>query len=133
MSEAFEITVVLPAPPQRVYAAWLDSDEHTAMTGGVAEIDPRVGGKHIAWDGYITGVNLELEPDRRIVQSWRAADFPIDAPASHLEIVLENEGGSTRLMLRHTALPDGSGERFRAGWADNYFEPMKEYFATRRE
>jgi uncharacterized protein YndB with AHSA1/START domain len=130
MTESFEITIVLPVSPQRLYAAWLDSDEHTAMTGGVAEIDPRVGGRHIAWDGYITGVNLELEPDRRIVQTWRAADFPADAPPSRLEVVLDRVEQGTRLTLRHSGLPDGYGDRYRDGWTDNYFEPMKEYFAT---
>jgi len=130
MSEAFEISVVLPASPQRIYEAWLDSDQHAAMTGGVAEIDPRVGGKHIAWDGYITGVNLELERDRRIVQTWRTADFPVDAPDSRLEIILEATPDGTRLTLKHSNLPDGQGANYKSGWADNYFEPMTDYFAT---
>jgi hypothetical protein len=28
---------------------------------------PRVGGKFTAWDGYIEGITLEMEPDKRIV------------------------------------------------------------------
>lgn len=130
MSEGFEISVVLPVSPQRIYEAWLDSDQHTAMTGGVAEIDPRVGGKHIAWDGYITGVNLELERDRRIVQTWRTADFPVEASDSRLEIILEAVPAGTRLTLKHSNLPDGQGANYKSGWEDNYFEPMRDYFAA---
>jgi len=33
MGVSFEVTGVIPASPERVYAAWLDSVEHTAMTG----------------------------------------------------------------------------------------------------
>jgi uncharacterized protein YndB with AHSA1/START domain len=129
MSEAFEISTVLPAPPDRVYAAWLSSDQHAAMTGGSADIDPRVGGKHSAWDGYITGTTLELDPSRRIVQSWRTAEFPADSADSRLEIVLAPAGVGTRLTLNHSDIPDGQGASYQSGWVENYFEPMKNYFS----
>jgi uncharacterized protein YndB with AHSA1/START domain len=129
MSEAFEISTVLPAPPDRVYAAWLSSDQHAAMTGGSADIDPRVGGKHSAWDGYITGTTLELDPSRRIVQSWRTAEFPADSADSRLEIVLDLAGVGTRLTLNHSDIPDGQGASYQSGWVENYFEPMKNYFS----
>jgi uncharacterized protein YndB with AHSA1/START domain len=72
-----------PAKPADVFAAWLDSVAHGAMTGrGRAKIDPRVGGAHTAWNGYIQGETLELEPGRRIVQSWRTSEFPRHASRS---------------------------------------------------
>jgi hypothetical protein len=40
----------------------------------VAEISREVGGAYSAYSGYITGQNLELLPDQKIVQSWRAVD-----------------------------------------------------------
>jgi len=85
MPDAFEISTVLTASAKQVYEAWLSSKEHGAMTGGAARIDPVVGGRFSAWDGYITGATLELEPYRRIVQSWRTIEFPADAPDSRLE------------------------------------------------
>jgi uncharacterized protein YndB with AHSA1/START domain len=129
MSEAFEISTVLPAPPDRVYAAWLSSDQHAAMTGGSADIDPRVGGKHSAWDGYITGTTLELDPSRRIVQSWRTVEFPADSADSRLEIVLAPAGVGTLLTLNHSDIHDGQGASYQSGWVENYFEPMKNYFS----
>lgn len=130
MSTAFEISTVLPADPVRVYTAWLTSEQHSAMTGGAAEIDPRVGGVYSAWDGYITGVTLALEPNQRIVQSWRTVEFPFDAPDSRLEIVLEAIEGGTQLTLKHTSLPDDQVDSYQSGWVDNYFEPMKRYFTA---
>jgi uncharacterized protein YndB with AHSA1/START domain len=133
LSDAFEISTVLPAPPARVYAAWLSSAEHAAMTGGSAgssaDIDPRVGGAYSAWDGYITGVTLELEPDRRIVQSWRTVEFPADSQDSRLEIVLEPVTGGARLTLKHSDIPAGQGASYETGWVENYFEPMQAYFS----
>ena len=43
MNIEFEVADVIPAPPDVVYAAWLDSDEHTQMTGGQAVVSTKVG------------------------------------------------------------------------------------------
>ncbi|MEC5148538.1 SRPBCC domain-containing protein [Cryobacterium sp. GrIS_2_6] len=59
------------ASPERVYETWLSSTGDTAMTGTDASIDARVGGDDKAWDGYITGQTLVLDPGHRIMQSWR--------------------------------------------------------------
>ena len=99
------------------------------MTGGASQIDPVVGGKFSAWDGYITGTTLELEPYRRIVQSWRTVEFPADAPDSRLEILLEENAGETRLTLKHSHVPAGQGAAYESGWMSNYFDPMKDYFS----
>ena len=129
MPDSFEISTVLAASAQRVYNVWLSSNEHGAMTGGAAQIDPTVGGRFSAWDGYITGATLELEPYRRIVQSWRTIEFPVDAPDSRLEILLEENADGTRLTLKHSNIPAGQGSAYESGWVDNYFDPMKDYFS----
>ena len=43
MKVEFEVSDVIPASPDKVYSAWLDSDEHSAMTGGFARITDQVG------------------------------------------------------------------------------------------
>lgn len=128
MADSFEISTELPATPQRVFAAWLSGQEHGRMTGGHADIDAQVGGAFSAWDGYITGTTLELQPDRRIVQAWRSADFPADSPDSRLEIELTPTAAGTRLTLRHSNIPAGQGADYESGWGINYFEPMQRYF-----
>lgn len=131
MSQSFEISAVIPATPQEVYDAWLDGDEHAAMTGGEATCDATVGGRFTAWDGYIEGKNLELEPGRRIVQSWRTSEFSTGHPDSRLEILLEPDPAGAKLTLRHSEIPDGRGDSYRSGWNDHYFEPMQAYFSSR--
>jgi uncharacterized protein YndB with AHSA1/START domain len=130
MTEFFEVYTFIPGvAAERVYRAWLDSKEHRDFTGGEAEIDPRVGGQFTAWDGYIQGTTLILDPGKRIIQAWRTTEFPPESPDSRLEVVLEDEQDGARITLLHSDIPDGQGENYRQGWDDHYFTPMLAYFA----
>ena len=126
--ESVRLTAVLPASADRVYAAWLDSNEHARMTGGKAIVDPNVGGEHSEWDGYIEGRTLELEPGRRIVQSWRSSDFPLGAGDSRLEVHLLDVPDGCVITIIHTEIPEGQGAQYESGWVDRYIEPMTKYF-----
>lgn len=131
MTYDFEQSAVIPATPGAIYDAWMSSDGHSAMTGGEATVDPRVGGEFTAWDGYITGRNLELEPGERIVQSWRTDEFTDDDPDSTIEVRLQPVEGGTLLTLAHRNVPSDHRGYEDGGWLSNYFEPMTEYFAAR--
>ena len=129
MTYDFKLSCTLPARPQVVYDAWLDSAAHSAMTGAGAKIVKRVGGAHSAWDGYITGKTIELVAGKRIVQSWRTTQFADDDPDSTITVELEPTKTSTRLTLTHSGVPEGQTSYENGGWQDNYFTPMKAYFA----
>jgi len=121
--------VVIPASVSDIYSTWLSSEGHAAMTGNPANVDVKVGGKFSAWDGYIFGSTLELEPDQRIVQAWRTTEFPEDAPDSRLEILFEEATRGTKVTLIHSDMPEDQVDSYRQGWEDFYFKPMKEYFS----
>jgi len=126
----FTLSDVIPATPQQIYDAWLDSKSHAEMTGAVANISGREGAKFSAWDGYITGVNVKLEPGKRIIQTWRTTQFKDSDSDSQIDVLLEPVAGGTRLTLHHTNVPDGHTDYEHGGWQDNYFEPMKRYFGA---
>jgi activator of HSP90 ATPase len=130
MAYEFTVSDVLPATPMAVYQAWMSSDGHAAMTGAGAEIDPRVNGDFSAWDGYIAGRTVGLEPGRRIVQSWRTTDFDPTDDDSQIEVLLEKVPEGTKISLRHSSIPDGQSG-YEQGWRDNYFDPMRLYFSSR--
>src|SRR5262245_48397237 len=113
MGETVLVSEVIPATRERIYAAWLDSGEHSAFTGDAALIDPKVGGKHSTFGGYATGTNVELEPYRRIVQTWRSSEFPDGSPDSRLEVTLEETAGGTLVTMLHTDIPQGHADRYR--------------------
>jgi activator of HSP90 ATPase len=128
MAFAFTLTDIIPATPGQIYDAWLDSRGHTAMTGSAAEAATIAGASFTAWGGYISGRNLMLEPERRIVQAWRTTRFTTDDSDSQIEVLLEPTAQGTKLTLHHTNVPDGHTGYQDGGWQEHYFEPMKRYF-----
>ncbi|MCL5030210.1 MAG: SRPBCC domain-containing protein [Bacteroidetes bacterium] len=129
MKNNFKISTLLPASPERIYKAWLNSKEHSAFTGNTAKATSRKGGAFSAWDNYIIGKNIELVPFKRIVQSLRSTDFPVNVADSHLELLLEKSNKGTKLTLIHSNIPEGQADSYKQGWKDFYFKPMKKYFS----
>ncbi len=113
---------------KKIYESWLTSEGHTRMTGGSASVSGKIGDKFTAWDGYIEGKNIDLEPNKRIFQTWRTPQFDEDEEDSQIEVLLDEVNGKTKFTLIHTNLPE-SGEHYKQGWEDHYFEPMRKYFS----
>jgi uncharacterized protein YndB with AHSA1/START domain len=133
MSNSIRQEVTIKASPNRVYDALLDSKSFSEFTGAPAEIDPRSGGAFSCFGGIITGRNVELLPNRRIVQAWRAAMWP-DGVYSIVKFELRPEGSETRLVMDHVGFPEEmrahlNGERADGGWHRQYWEPLKRYLA----
>ncbi len=126
----FTLTRKISASARDIYTSWLSSEGHSKMTGGAATSSDKVGDSFTAWDGYIEGKNLILEPYKRIIQSWRTSEFEDDEESSQIEILLREINGETELILVHSNVPD-SGEHYKKGWDDHYFEPMKAYYQNR--
>jgi activator of HSP90 ATPase len=127
MSNPIKQTVTFKTSPHEVYEALMDSKKHAAFTGSAAKISREVGGEFMAYDGYITGKNIELVPDKKIVQSWRAVDWE-EGYFSRITFELTAVPEGTRLDFVHADVPDGTEEEFTQGWIENYWEPMKKYF-----
>jgi activator of HSP90 ATPase len=128
MNESVIVSAVIPASREKIYKGWLNGHEHSSFTGSAATASNRKGGNFTAWEGYISGKNLELLPYERIVQAWRTTEFSERDPDSKLEIILEEHKDGTKVTLKHTNIPKGQGKGYKKGWLDFYFKPMKEYF-----
>lgn len=123
----FTLKTTFNTTAQEIYESWLSNEGHSDMTGGEATASTKIGASFSAWDGYISGKNIALKPNKRIVQSWRTTEFFADEPDSTIEILLNEVDGKTELTLIHTNLSE-SGKQYIKGWEDHYFEPMPEYF-----
>lgn len=131
MSNEFTLTETINAKAEDIYKAWISTDGHTALTGSPANVD---NGKFTAWDGYISGMFLELDESKRVLMNWRTAEFPEDAEDSKVEVLLEEEIASgsalatTKVTLKHWNIPEGQADSYKQGWDDFYFKPMKTFF-----
>jgi len=116
--------------PETLYKAWLDSEIHTAMTGGKAVCSNLVEGDFTAWDGYISGSNEALVPNKQITQKWRTSEFKETDKDSKLIISIEETDNGSLLTLTHTNIPEGQSD-YEKGWIEHYFNPMKAYFSNK--
>jgi uncharacterized protein YndB with AHSA1/START domain len=119
---------LLAAPPERVFAAWLDpaSLAEWMCPGGVAsacaEVDPRVGGRFriVMKHGHGTeehwGEYLAIEPPSRIAFTWISA--LTDRRPTVVTVDLRERDGGTELILTHRRLPPTQVDAHRRGWTD---------------
>jgi uncharacterized protein YndB with AHSA1/START domain len=120
--------VIVPASPEQIYEAFIDAKKHSAFTGSKATSSPKVGGKFTAWDGYISGKNLELERGKRIVQEWITTDWPQGYPPSRLELTFTKTKGGTEISMVHSNVPEEQANDIAEGWNEFYWKPLKKYF-----
>ncbi|MGB1038804.1 MAG: SRPBCC domain-containing protein [Bacteroidia bacterium] len=123
----FTVSTTLNCSAEKLFRAWLDSRQHTLMTGGEAKVSSEINGSFTAWDDYISGSNISLIKNQQITQKWRTVEFTPDEEDSILEINFIEKKGITTISITHTNLPE-HGMQYKQGWVDNYFEPMKQYF-----
>jgi activator of HSP90 ATPase len=126
MANAIQQEVVFNSSPARVYDALLDAKQFSEFTGAKAEISRDPGGAISCFGGMITGRNVELIPNRRIVQAWRVANWP-EGAYSIVRFELEAQATDTRLTLHHLGFPEGTGDHLESGWHKMYWKPLKNY------
>ena len=97
-------------------------------TGASAVMEPVAGTEFSLWDGDITGMNLEFEPGKKIVQEWFfEEDEELEADQkSIVTIKLHNDGYATDVELLHINIPDEAFDNIVEGWDKYYFKPLKE-------
>ncbi len=117
-------TATFKVAPHEVYEALMDSRKHSEFTGDKAVISRAVGGKFSAFDGWAEGTNVELVPDRKIVQAWRGSDWP-EGHYSQATFALLETAGNTKLTFTQTGVPEEFYEDVKKGWREYYWKPMK--------
>jgi activator of HSP90 ATPase len=126
---------VFTASPMRVYEALTDAKQFTRivqLSGALeamhlpdkpAEISREAGGAFALYGGYITGRHVELVPDVRVVQAWRAGDWP-PGVYSIAKFELVKQGSGSKIVFDHTGFPKGEAESLASGWKTHYWEPL---------
>lgn len=137
-AEAIHQEVVFNSKPSRIYEALTDASQFqkvqalsAAMRGADLTAHPAVlsresGSAFALFGGYITGRQIELVANQRIVQAWRVGGW---APGiySIARFELAEAPASTRLVFDHTGFPVGAADHLAEGWKANYWEPLKKY------
>ena len=120
-------TVTVNATPHEVYETIIDSRKHTKLTSDTAVMSRKVGGRTSAFGGYATGKTVELIPDEKIVQTWRASDWP-EGVDSTVTYAFKAVSSGTKLAFTHRHVPPEQVEQIKQGWIDFYWTPLKAMF-----
>ncbi len=127
-ADALVVRRVLAAPPERVFAAWLDPASLAewmcpgSVASATAEVDPRVGGtfrivmKHGHEAEEHWGEYLAIEPPWRVAFTWISAHT--ERRATVVTVELRARGTGTELILTHRRLPPTQVDAHRKGWTD---------------
>jgi activator of HSP90 ATPase len=119
------------ASVEEVYDSLLDAEKHSEFTGSPATTSAKAGAAFTAWDGYITGKNLELVKAKKIVQEWTTTEWPPGYPASRLELTLTARNGGTELRMVHSKVPAAQVADYTEGWRSSYWDPLTEYLTNK--
>jgi uncharacterized protein YndB with AHSA1/START domain len=139
-AEAIHQERLFKASPKRVYAALTTTaqfDQVIRLSGVMKRaalakkqaptaISVQAGGSFSLFGGYIIGRQIELVPQRRIVQAWRVTYWPAGVySVAHFE--LADEDGATKLTFDHTGFPVGKGAELVTGWQEHYWGPLEKF------
>jgi activator of HSP90 ATPase len=129
MTASIRQDVVFKASAKRIYDALMDGAQFSAFTGGApATIEDKEGGAFSCFGGMITGRMIELKPGARIVQAWRAGNWP-EGHYSIVKFDLAPAGANTKLMLEHAGFPEEGRAHLEGGWHKMYWDPLKSYLS----
>lgn len=140
--DSIERELILPVPPERVWAALTRHDQLSAWFGTQATIDLRPGGEVIfTWDGSTgpSGINrgvIEVvEPPKRFAFRWQSSSDTVQM--TRVEFTLEPHTDGTRLRLVESGfaslppeLRGGCHESNTRGWQHELGE-LAQYLAVR--
>ena len=126
MEKVYEIYI--KTTPERLWRAITDPEQRAKYSFGVGvHSDWKAGSKYLAnvpksdqWPGYeiADGENLEVDPPRRLVQTFRAlwSDEVKNAGYSRVTWDIERIEDSCRLTVTHDQLPADANPELYGGW-----------------
>lgn len=141
-----QITRVIGAPRDRVYAAWTDTETARKWWGPKdvqteeLVIEPRVGGK-FRWqlrtpegEGITAeGEFREVRPEAKLALTWRGTQDVVEGAEESVVSVefREKDARTTELVLTHENLPsEESRDNHTEGW-NSALDKLERLFASR--
>lgn len=121
----FKKYYLIGAPPEDVYNALTNPATIQLWTGEQAVMNEEAGSEFSLWEGSIEGLNLEFVIGKKIVQQWYFGD---KEEPSIVTIILHDHKSGTSAELRHMNIPDEDYENIIAGWEENYFGSLINFY-----
>lgn len=119
-------TYDIAAPPADVWRALTDPRIIEEWSGAAAKFPVAVVAPYSLWNGDIRGRVLEMEPPRRLVQTWQPQDWT--RTDSVVTFTLTPRGKGTRVDLVHVNVEESDYDGTTEGWDIYYLGAIKRMF-----
>ncbi len=110
--------------PEEVYRALTNPFTIELWTGEPAVMSEEPGSEFMMLDGYITGRNVEFEPNKSLKQLWYFGEDQ----HSEVSIKIFPDKAISQIRIEHTGIPDEAYENMLEGWNEVYLESLKVFF-----
>ncbi len=125
MPATYKKYYIIKADPEELYAALTRAATIKLWSGEDAEMNEEPGTEFSLWEGSISGMNLEFEKGKKIVQQWY---FGEQEEPSIVTIKLHPHKSGTSVELVHTNIPDEAYEDISSGWDEQYFGSLMDFY-----
>ena len=130
MATIKQTAVIRGATPGDLYDTIMDAKKHGALTGQPTKVSRRVGGRFSVGHD-LEGKHLRLVPGKRIVQAWRANNWP-KGTYSKATFAFTRAPGGAKITFTQTGVPDKYRGEISSGWKGYYWTPLRKQFASSR-
>ncbi|KAI8982033.1 activator of Hsp90 ATPase [Mycotypha africana] len=112
---------------RELYLTLTTPERAAVWTRGHVILKPEVGAHYEFFNGNVTGEFLEIEPEKKIVQTWRLRSWP---QGHYSTVTMEFHQGSESVMLKlsQTGIPVGEQELTLKNWQGYYWRSIKGAF-----
>lgn len=114
---------LINAPTEKVWQALIDPKIIDKWGASPSKMSEKEGAGFSFWGGDIHGNNIEVIPNKKLVQEWMAGEWD---NFSRVTFALSKEGDKTRVDLLHEDVPDNEAKGIEDGWKRYYLDPLKE-------
>lgn len=118
-------TYEINASPEKVFEALVNPDIIQHWSNDEAKMSAEVGAKFSLWGGQMYGTNLEVIPNKKLVQEWCYEQW--ENP-SKVTFVLKPKGKITIVTLLHEDVPESAAKSIAEGWDSYYLGAIREMF-----
>ena len=125
--KSIEQEIKIKGTPHEIYEVFMDTKKHSKLTESKAKVSRKIGGSFSIFEGALSGKNVELIQDKKIVQTWRGdgENWP-KGYYSTITLIFEPDDKGTLIKFTHVDIPEASYESVKEGWETYYWEPLKE-------
>lgn len=126
--KAIRQTYRIKASIEEVWKALTDTKYIDGWGGGPAKMSNKVDSNFSLWDGDIYGKNIEVIPNKKLVQEWFSGKW---SKPSIAIFSLTTDGKTSTIDFVHENVPEEELKDIEQGWKDYYLGPLKDYLENK--